>query len=109
MVTLGKKLYPVSGRITKGGNKTMFSLPQSHTENGQYVQDGFINVLADGVYDFRRGDAIRVNKITGASSAVFKGTPYMTLFCEVTFSSAEEEAAAPNKQRLDEDIPEDLF
>lgn len=109
MVSIGKKYSPVSARVTRHGDRTMFSVPQSHREGSKFVRDGFIQIIADGVFDFRKGDIVKVDKITGCSVTILNGKPYTALFCDIEYITLEDDRAGNNKTRLDEDIPEDLL
>lgn len=111
MLKVGKEYKPYSAKITKGGEHTQFSMPQSHRnpDGRGYIRDGFINVLAKGSYDFHEGDAIVIKQINGATVISWNGKQYFSIYADIEYKSVEEQKAEPNKGILEDDIPDDLF
>lgn len=104
MIALNTKYMPVTARIMKGGKYTRFAIPQFHREGDKDVQDGLINVLVRGDYRFKRGDYIKILKITGAN----RQGNYFTLIAEIEYIAEEEYLAEPNSELLADNIPDDL-
>ena len=111
MIKVGMKIRPYAARVTKGGEYTAFSLPQNHRNpNGSgLIQDGFINLLVKGEYDFEKGDTIKVLKIDGAELRNWKGRQFFSLYGEIEYTSASVKLSEPNKDILDGDIPEEML
>lgn len=111
MIKVGMTFKPYSAKITKGGEYTSFSLPQNHRNpNGVgLIQDGFINLLAPGEYNFERGDTIKVLKINGAELRNWNGRQYFSIYGEVEYTPASVKLSEPNKDILNGDIPEELL
>ena len=107
-VKVGKALKPYKAVIQKGGEFTVFSCGMYHFDKskGVKVKDGFIQVLVRGSYDFKQGDEILIKEITGADVYMSK---YYSIYADIEYITKEEKVAEPNKDILDEDIPDDLF
>ena len=107
-VKTGKEYKPCSYKIVLGGEFTAFSIPQAHKnrQTGEYEQDGFINVLARGLHEWNKGDVIKIKKITGAD---LKQEKYFSVYADVEVITVAEKKAEPNKEILDDNIPDDLF
>ena len=83
MIAWAKKIDPCSAKIRKGGEWTEFSIPQSHKGvDGKWYRDGFINIVAKGLYDFREGDSIivKASDTTGAARKEYNGIAYMYIY-----------------------------
>ena len=105
MIYRNKEYAPVSALVIRNGKHTSFGVPQFHREGGKDVQDGFINIMADGTYDFHRGDLILIKEIRGAN---LRNEKYFTLFAKIELIPQAEKKAEPNRNLLDENIPDDL-
>ena len=109
MITKGKKCKPVNAVIRGNGKYTVFSVPQNHLENNGYVRDGFIQIMANGAYDFTKGDTLLVKDITGAGLRSYGDRSYFTIYAEIEYFSHEKMLAGDNLKTLEDDIPDDLF
>lgn len=106
MLKIGGVYRPCASKIVGLGKYTEFSIPQAHKANGKFIQDGFINVLAPGEYDFKRGDTITISEITGATLITFNGKQYFSVYATVDFHKKEVD---PTKQIIEEDISEEYL
>lgn len=114
MIEVEKPIYPYSARILSGGKRTEFSCPQyTRKPDGKWRPDGFINVIAKGQYDFRKGDMIIVHAadISGVNrQEPHPGSTYVSLFVEkVDHMTKQQVVEEPTRELLDDNIPEDLL
>ncbi len=111
MVKIGQTFQPYSAKITKGGKYTSFALPQKHRNPYAegYINDGFINLLVPGEYNFERGDTIKVLKINGAELRLWNGKQYFSLYGEIEYKPSTVVLSEPNADILNGDIPEELL
>lgn len=111
MIKLGQTYQPYSAKITKGGKYTSFSVAQKHRNPYKegYINDGFINVLVAGEYNFERGDSIKITKINGAELRLWNGKQYFSIFAGVEYTPASVKLSEPNTDILNGDIPEELL
>lgn len=106
MLKVGGEYRPISSKVVELGKYTQFSIPQSHKDKGKYVKDGFINVLAPGEYDFKKGDIITISEITAATLRYYNGRQYFSLYATVEVYKPEIDQT---KQQIAEDISEEYL
>lgn len=112
MIKWGKEYRPYKAEIVKGGEYTVFHIPQYHkTQQGQH-RDGFIQIVVKGTHNFAQGDTIKIKAehTTGIDRQEYNGRVNVSLFCnEIEVKTTEDKLAEPNKDILSDDIPDDLF
>lgn len=104
MIALNKEYEPVNALTMRGGYIS-FGLPVRHHDGEKYIEDGFINIVTKGEYDFHRGDSITIKQITGAN---VRSSKYFTIFAKIEYKSKAQRKAEPNRELIDENIPDDL-
>lgn len=106
MLKVGGEYRPCASKVVGLGKYTEFSIPQIHKANGKYIQDGFINVLAQGEYDFKKGDTITISEITATTLIAYEGKQYFSVYAIVDF---HKKAVDLTKQIIAEDISEEYL
>ncbi len=102
MVKVGKTYNPSGAKIVQGGKYTQFTIPQSHWENGRYVMDGYLNILAPGEYTFQKGDRITVKQISAVTLRLYGQTQYFSVYAKIDYTSWEQVLMSQNKGLLEE-------
>lgn len=110
MIKVGGEYQPFSMKIIEGGKYTQFAIPQRHIEYGsQQINDGVVNFVAKGEYDFEKGDLIIIKQIEGAKLKKYKGKQYFSLLGSIEVKTQAEKQAGQHWQTLNDNIPEDLL
>ena len=86
MLKVGKAYRIFKGRVTTGGNNTMFSISESSKDpqTGEWKNDGWWSVCVNGQFPCERTDDVRftVDAITAVSQREYNGKNYITVFAD---------------------------
>ena len=108
MIHVGERYQPTWSNHARNGKQTLFSVPQMHMGAQGNEYDGYITVIADGLYDWVRGDSLEIKSITGAGVRSRNGKNYYSLFCEIEYMPLQVARARQNIGHIEHDIAEDL-
>ena len=86
MLKLGKSYRIFRGKVTTGGNNTMFSISESSKDpqTGEWKNDGWWSVCVNGQFPCEKDDGVKftIDAITSVSQRVYNGKTYITVFAD---------------------------
>lgn len=104
MIQINKEYQPINALRMRDGY-TSFGVPISHHNGERLIDDGYINVVVKGDFDFHMGDRITIRQITGAN---IRNNKYFTIMAKIGYKTKAEHLAEPNRELIDANIPDDI-
>ena len=93
MIKVGKVYKPIRARHLNHGELIRFDVPEFYkAADGKTAYAGVVQVMCYGDYDYKKGDSIQIDEITGVQVHEYEGERHTTIFAKATLCEYEVDA-----------------